>query len=1212
MNCKEARSHIEDALDETLSGGVKHRLDLHLQHCTECRAFFESEKAEFAHWCTAINHGGGRHHSLPADFADRLVAAVTAPRPLPFLLRLPRWVLVAASVAIAFIGFAFAAVVVERYVSDTPTVPPPDETAADKVDVPPQAANADGTPPLASTLTSTESLSVQMTESTDSNDSASDEISSNQQNGETAMNIKQVKNTVRGAVAALAVSTVGGSAPAGLIAKWDFDNFDPGNAQGTNILAATVGDFAAIPCRGNGVSIPVTDGTLGDIWVLDSTVAPGLALANGDLALAIPAGSHLKFPLPSGVVRNKNWMVRIRFCSPTASAGSTRAIVQGNWDNNSDAIWYISNLNLIWGQKSIFGDNGDENRNSVADDGWYGNQHENGAKAFRLVSSDEWHSFTAHFGPVGASSTLDGLRSVSLGSVTDIRSQFTDDGFLICADPDYSLERLIYIASVEVWEDAPLYHQANYIQTSSTLAFPSCSLNEIRDLYLSVKGLGAWCPYARVMSSWEHIVTTDYEGNATDLKIDFRGRNGSDAILCEFTNSGSDVNAWSLRNQWSLGWPNPYFTSSGGFTSDANWQAAPVSWSAYGYSPYNLYALPFRPVVGSLNWSMQMGSGKFGTPVLSVVGNNPTLTFDAAPEVDSLTLDCGRGDGKASITFAYGSGALKTMSGLGGLNIGENVKLNVPFGVSVAGALSFGRGACIEIDITGQSLSSGDVLFTATGGVTLPAGRSIEDVVRVDGSSVALSQDGTQILLVPNPSHVITANWSGLGDRSDVVDPQNWICMNCHGEVLADRIPGEGTTITIGGATSFNYPTNQTGRLTYKTIILTSPLTLTADCDWRGLGAAIPYAGTPSIDLQGYKLYVSDVASSAVVTDSTSGDPGEYHLDLATSATVTSLNLTGNARFVKEGSGELTLNYSVNPSYTGGTEIRGGIIASTQNAPQKNQFGPLGSEIVVRSGATLYPYNNENWLDMYKIVMDGGQIYTWYGAGNGVVIGGSDFTANSTWDVYSGGVLHMWGGHIVLNGHTLMLTGAGDKRLGAGGGGVTMTEGIVDLQNGTLTLDGPLNAPNTTFLVESAINPQSYEMNVGDYVPRYTGAYNPGTGAMNVYGTFKPAADHDKFYGCTIQDGATIDLSERDTPLPCVSDFTTGSTSLTFADGATIYVKPKQPLPRRVPIISWDDNTRPANLGTLTFRNGDPGNRAKFLKKDDGLYPPIGLVILIR
>lgn len=153
---------------------------------------------------------------------------------------------------------------------------------------------------------------------------------------------------------------------------------------------------------------------------------------------------------------------------------------------------------------------------------------------------------------------------------------------------------------------------------------------------------------------------------------------------------------------------------------------------------------------------------------------------------------------------------------------------------------------------------------------------------------------------------------------------------------------------------------------------------------------------------------------------------------------------------------------------------------------------------------------------------------------------------------------------------------------------------------------------DTAFLVGSAINPQSYAMNVGDYVPRYTGTYNPGTGAMNVYGTFKPTADHDKFYGCTIQDGATIDLSERTTPLPCVSTFTTGSTNLTFADGATIYVKPRQPLPRRVPIISWDDNTRPANLGTLTFKSGDTGSGVTFIKNTDGLYPFSGMIILLR
>ena len=116
MNCQEARSFVEDALDRSLSGRVKRRLDLHLQHCKECRDFFEAERVEFVRWYRAVNCDCGHSHSLPTDFADRLVAAVTAPRSLPFFLRMPRWALVAASVAIMFMGVAFAGVVVERVI----------------------------------------------------------------------------------------------------------------------------------------------------------------------------------------------------------------------------------------------------------------------------------------------------------------------------------------------------------------------------------------------------------------------------------------------------------------------------------------------------------------------------------------------------------------------------------------------------------------------------------------------------------------------------------------------------------------------------------------------------------------------------------------------------------------------------------------------------------------------------------------------------------------------------------------------------------------------------------------------------------------------------------------------------------------------------------------------------------------------------------------
>ncbi len=386
-------------------------------------------------------------------------------------------------------------------------------------------------------------------------------------------------------MAMFAAAMAAGAAAAGLVAKWDFDAYDPANPESAAILAPTVGGLAAIPCTGTASSTEVTDGTLGPISVVSA------GLPEGDWALAIPTGAHLKIPLPAGIVRDKSWMLRIRFLSPAASAGKLRALVSANMDNGG-GLWFISGNNIIQGSESIFGTSFEENQNTVGNGGKQGS---NGMKEYRLVSSDVWHSFTAHFGPDATSSTLNGYRCVSLLNKTDVRTQFTGDGFLLGAGgtADWPLS----IASVEVWEDAPIYRDASggaYLPPSSRTVFAGCTLEDLRDMYISVKGLGSWGLYARTMSSWEHIVTTDGDGNVTDLKIDLRGRSGGDAILCDFAPGGGDVAGNTLRMQWSLAWPNQYFTEEGAFTSSANYQTAPTSYNGGGYAAYNIYALPFR------------------------------------------------------------------------------------------------------------------------------------------------------------------------------------------------------------------------------------------------------------------------------------------------------------------------------------------------------------------------------------------------------------------------------------------------------------------------------------------------------------------------------------------------------------------------------------------------------------------------------------------
>ena len=103
------------------------------------------------------------------------------------------------------------------------------------------------------------------------------------------------------------VAAAGATLPlnAGLVAKWDFNNYDPSNPTSAAILAPTVGSLSAIPCTGTTASTEVTDGTLGSITVVNT------GLPEGDYALSIPKGAHLKVPLPSGIVRDKSWSMRI-------------------------------------------------------------------------------------------------------------------------------------------------------------------------------------------------------------------------------------------------------------------------------------------------------------------------------------------------------------------------------------------------------------------------------------------------------------------------------------------------------------------------------------------------------------------------------------------------------------------------------------------------------------------------------------------------------------------------------------------------------------------------------------------------------------------------------------------------------------------------------------------------------------------------------------
>ena len=111
MNCREYRELIDDALDTSLNGALEHRVKLHLEHCTVCRDYYEHRQKEHVALFTAMNAAYADVH-LPSGFADNVIEliALEGTRRKPFFARVPRWVLIAASLVMVA-GFVFAAAV---------------------------------------------------------------------------------------------------------------------------------------------------------------------------------------------------------------------------------------------------------------------------------------------------------------------------------------------------------------------------------------------------------------------------------------------------------------------------------------------------------------------------------------------------------------------------------------------------------------------------------------------------------------------------------------------------------------------------------------------------------------------------------------------------------------------------------------------------------------------------------------------------------------------------------------------------------------------------------------------------------------------------------------------------------------------------------------------------------------------------------------------
>ena len=406
---------------------------------------------------------------------------------------------------------------------------------------------------------------------------------------------------------------------------------------------------------------------------------------------------------------------------------------------------------------------------------------------------------------------------------------------------------------------------------------------------------------------------------------------------------------------------------------------------------------------------------------------------------------------------------------------------------------------------------------------------------------------------------------------------------------------------------------------------ISGTITLEADEDWTARGM-LHFESDAVIDLNGHSLTIVGAFGTGMITDNSSGTPGELHFVTPPFSEIeSSLALAGNLKVVKEGEGSLALIRS-GQTFTGGVVVAAGTAyapkgaKSTTYAESNSYWGPNGGTITVMPGATFDNKGNTGYANK-QFILAGGTL-----ANSG--FGMSSFNdgickIRLTADSYlnAAASVHLWaqsgvtGPYMDLGGHKLTMTIASGSTLFINMVNNTLTNGTIEVvgNGGTFRSSarsgvGFGGSDSIDLKVTGCPMRMDRGFIVHDYYAGYVGTANSDSQKLQVHGTFTPAAvdAHGKecFYGCEMQNNSCIDLSAKSGTWDTTSTgFTSGSRTVTFANGATVAIDVHgRELAKGEKVVSW--TTTPSNLDTLTF-TWDAATAAlgkKIFVTDEGIY----------
>ena len=407
-------------------------------------------------------------------------------------------------------------------------------------------------------------------------------------------------------------------------------------------------------------------------------------------------------------------------------------------------------------------------------------------------------------------------------------------------------------------------------------------------------------------------------------------------------------------------------------------------------------------------------------------------------------------------------------------------------------------------------------------------------------------------------------------------------------------------------------------------------IALEADEDWSQYGRQ--FLGDAVVDLNGHSLTAGELAFDTsrigMVVNTAYATTAEMRFFAFEGGTISNdcVNVgnycvgTDNIRLVKDGVG---VYYAAKPQeYKSGTEVAHGILKPVTAPISSNSgvFGATSGAVTVDEGGVLDWNGVWNFTAYAEFILNGGTMQndgsrefdTDYALLKKVTLANdSNFAVPKTWGLINS---NFGANTLVMDGHNLGIDINSGKRLiftnvqAPGTGRIEVRgAGVLEVRSdksGTGFVGSGIDLWSSSEL--RLVGP----MSVHDYEAAATkDGSGLGDNVMKVHGTFKPVTKF--FRGCTMQNGATMDFSEWPDSQPVASAYTSeGDKDITFADGATVYVKLGSRKFAGGKVISW--NEKPKNVGTVKFRSA-PGERKRtFTAKDDGLYAVSGLVVVVR